>query len=162
MLVQDVTKIYRIILFRDTLRVCMKTWRKRRNHAISIVFISGWWLDGFSSCSQLLIFLRSVHSNDTKEEFLFCCALEIFTKSEDILEEIKTIFEVKGLQWENMCEVCVDGAPAMIATKCDLLTKRKELAPEAKCIHFMIHRYPIASKTIPAPLQVVLIGYLNC
>lgn len=47
-----------------------------------------------------------------------------------------------------MCDVCVDDSDS--------------LAPQAKCIHFMINQNPIASKTIPAPLQVVLIGYLNC
>lgn len=109
-----------------------------------------------SSCAQLLVFVKYIHSDDIKEEFLFCSALETTTKGEDIMEKINTFFETGGLQWKNVCGVCTDGAPAMLGSKSGFQTKVKELAPHAKGIHCMIHRYALASKTLPAPLQEVL------
>ena len=109
-----------------------------------------------SSCAQLLVYVRYIHLNDLKEEFLFCSALETTTKDEDIMTKINTFFETGGLQWKNVCGVCTDGAPAMLGSKSGFQTKVKELAPKAKGIHCMIHRYALASKTLPAPMQEVL------
>jgi hypothetical protein len=109
-----------------------------------------------SSCSQLLVFVKYIHSDDIKEEFLFCSALETTTKGEDIMEKINTFFATGELQWKNVCGVCTDGAPAMLGSKSGFQTKVKELAPQAKGVHCMIHRYALASKTLPAPLQAVL------
>lgn len=38
------------------------------------------------SCPKLLLFLRYVHSDDIKDEFLFCSTLETTTKSDDAME----------------------------------------------------------------------------
>ena len=45
-----------------------------------------------SSCSQLLVFVKYIHSDDIKEEFLLCSELETTTKSEDIMVKINTFF----------------------------------------------------------------------
>ena len=39
---------------------------------------------------------------------------------------------------------------------CQALLEIKELAPEAKGIHCFIHRYTLASKTLPSELKYVL------
>ena len=39
-------------------------------------------------CSQLMVFVRYVHSGDLKEEFLFCDDLELTTKGEGVLEKL--------------------------------------------------------------------------
>ena len=67
-----------------------------------------------SSCAQLLVFIRYIHSGDVKEEFLFCSELDTTTTSADIMGKRKTIFEAHGLQWEN---VCADEAPAMLGSQ---------------------------------------------
>jgi len=72
------------------------------------------------------------------------------------MEKINAFFETGGLYWKNVCGVCTDGAPAMLGSKSGFQTKVKELAPAAKGIHCMIHRYALASKTLPVPLQQVL------
>lgn len=41
-----------------------------------------------ASCSQLLVFMRYIHSCDIKEEFLFCSALETTTKTDDVMEKV--------------------------------------------------------------------------
>jgi hypothetical protein len=43
-------------------------------------------------CSQLLVFVRYVHADTIKEEFLFCESLLETTKAADILEMVKRLF----------------------------------------------------------------------
>lgn len=69
-----------------------------------------------SSCAQLLVFVKYVHLDNLKEEFLFCSDLETTTKSDDIMAKVKTFFDSNGLQWEKLCGVCTDGAPAMLGS----------------------------------------------
>ncbi|XP_068240097.1 zinc finger BED domain-containing protein 5-like [Palaemon carinicauda] len=109
-----------------------------------------------SSCSQLLVFVRYINSGDIKDEFLFCSALETTTKADDIMEKVSTFFQEEDLQWENVCGVCTDGAAAMLGSKSGFQSRVKKLAPQAKGIHCMIHRYALASKTLPSSLQEVL------
>ena len=70
-----------------------------------------------SSCAQLLVFVRYIHSGNIKEEFLFCSELDTTTTSADIMGKMKTFFEAHGLQWEDVCGVCTDGAPAMLGSR---------------------------------------------
>lgn len=109
-----------------------------------------------SSCSQLLAFVRYVHADDMKEEFLFCTTLEGTTRGEDVMEKVKIFFEAAQIQWKNVCGVCTDGAPSMLGVKSGFQAKVKALATEAKGVHCMIHRYALASKTLPATMQGVL------
>jgi hypothetical protein len=109
-----------------------------------------------SSCSQLLVFVKYIHLEDIKEEFLFCRALKTSTKSEDVMVMIRSFFETKELQWENLCGVCTDGAPAMLGSRSGFQKKVKDLAPQAKGSHCMIHRFALATKTLPKLLQEVL------
>ena len=70
-----------------------------------------------SSCTQLLVLVRYIHSRDIKEEFLFCNELDTRTTSADIMEKMKTFFEATGLQWEDVCGVCTDGASLMLGSR---------------------------------------------
>ena len=106
-----------------------------------------------SSCAQLLVFVRYTHSDDIKEEFLFCSQLDTTTTSADIMGKMKTFFEAHGLQLEDVCEVCTDGAPAMLGSRSGFTKKVKELVPEAKGTHCFIHRYALASKTLSTALK---------
>jgi len=40
-----------------------------------------------TSCAQLLVFVRFIHSGDISEELLFCKELQTATTSEDVLEK---------------------------------------------------------------------------
>ena len=70
-----------------------------------------------TSYSQLLVYVRYIHSDDIKEEFLFCEALETTTKSVDVMNKVSIFFVSEKLQWERVCGVCTDGAPAMLGSK---------------------------------------------
>ncbi|KAG8236590.1 hypothetical protein J437_LFUL016942 [Ladona fulva] len=82
--------------------------------------------------------------------------LKTTTKGKDFMEMISTFFESNGLQCKNLCGVCTDGAPAMLGSRSGFQTKVKELAPQAKGMHCIIHRFALATKTLPKPLQEVL------
>ena len=103
-----------------------------------------------SSCSQLLVFVRYINSGDIKDEFLFCNALETTTKADDVMGKVSTDLQGGDLQWENVCVVCTDRAPAMLGSKSGFQSRVKKLVPQAKGIYCMIHRYALASKTLPA------------
>ena len=80
------------------------------------------------------------------------------TTSVDIMEKMKTIFKATGLQWEDAFGVCTDGTPAMLDSQSGFHKKVKKLAPEIKSYftHCFIHRYVLASKTLPTALKNVL------
>ena len=102
-----------------------------------------------ASCSQLLVFVRYVHTEDVKEEFLYCKVLDSTTTAQDVMDSISTFFETEGLQWEKLCGVCTDGAPAMLGAKSGFQTKVKLKSPQVRGVHCMIHRYALACKTLP-------------
>ena len=70
-----------------------------------------------ASCSQLLVFVPYVHTEDVKEEFLYCKVLDSTTTAQDVMDSISTFFETEGLQWEKLYGVCTNGAPAMLGAK---------------------------------------------
>ena len=109
-----------------------------------------------NSCAQLLVFAKYMHKGDLKEEFLFCSDLETTTKSGDILAKIESFFISGGLQWEKLIGVCTDGAPAMLGSKSGFQKKVKDFAPNVRGVHCLIHRYALATKTMPEPLLKVL------
>ena len=112
-----------------------------------------------SSCAKLLVFVRYIHLGDIKEEFLFCSERDTTTTSADIMGKMKTFFKAHGLQWENVCGVCTDGGPAMLGSRSGFTKKVEELAPKAKGTHCFIHRYALASKTLPTALKVYWIWW---
>ena len=69
-----------------------------------------------SSCAQLLVFVKYIHSGDIKEEFLFCNELDT-TTSDDVMKKLDTFFESTNLPWSCVCGVCTDGAPAMLGSR---------------------------------------------
>lgn len=92
------------------------------------------------SRSQLLAFVRHVHGEDLKEEFLFCEPLEQSTNGEDVMQKITEFFEAEGLDWGNLCGKCTDGAPAMLGSRSGFVTRVIQKAPNALPHHCMIHR----------------------
>ena len=67
-------------------------------------------------CSKILAFVRFVHDEDLKKEFLVCQPLEQSTKGEDVMQKLTEFFESQDLDWGNLCGICTDGAPAMLGS----------------------------------------------
>ena len=57
------------------------------------------------SCSQLLAFVRYVHDENLKKEFLFCEPLEQSTKDENVMQKLREFFESEGLDWGNLWDM---------------------------------------------------------
>ena len=123
-------------------------------------------------CSQILVFVRYIHEHDIKNEFLFCTPLKTTTGSADVFETISTFFDTMGLDWNKVCGIGTDGAPAMLGSKSGFQAKVKEKS-QAKDFHCIIHRYALASNALPGSLKDVfdlvikLVNYikgsaLNC
>ena len=107
-------------------------------------------------CSQLLVFVRYIYEYDIKNEFLFWTSLKTITKNEDVMEKISTFFDTEGLQWNKLCGICTDGAPAMLGFRLGFQTKVKAKSPQAKGFHCIIHRYALACKTLAISLKKML------
>ena len=97
-----------------------------------------------------------VHRKDVKEKFLYCNILKTTATAQDVMDSISEFFETEGLQWEKLCGVCTDGAPAMFGSKAGFQVKVKEKSPQVKGVHCMIHRYVLACNTLPSSLKNVL------
>jgi len=109
-----------------------------------------------NSCAQLLVFARYIKESDFKDEFLFCHPLESTTKGEDVFNAVSTFFQIEGLSWDNVCACTTDGAPAMIGYRSGFRSCVSAVNASTKHLHCMIHRYALASKTLPPELKEVL------
>ena len=107
-------------------------------------------------CSQLLVFVRYIHEHDIKNEFLFCTPSKTTTRSADVFETISALFDTEELEWNKVCGICTDGAPAMLSSKSGFQAKVKEKSLQAKGFHCIIHHYALACNTLPGSLKEVL------
>ena len=88
-----------------------------------------------ASCSQLLVFIRYVHMEDVKEKFLYCNIVKTTATAQDVVDSYSEFFETECLQWEKLCGVCTDGAPAMLGSKSGFQMKvKKNLLESKECI----------------------------
>lgn len=67
--------------------------------------------------AQLLVYVRYYKNDKIKEDFLFCKPLQTTTTAADIFELIDDFFKKHSIEWEKLCGVCTDGAPAMLGCK---------------------------------------------
>ena len=109
-----------------------------------------------ASCAQLLVFVKYIHLGDVKKKFCFVVNRKPPQKVQVLREKEKLFFDSAKLLWKSFCGICTDGAPAMLGSNSGFQKKIKDLAPQAKGIHCVIHRYALASKTLPTSLQEVL------
>lgn len=111
-----------------------------------------------SQCAQLLAYVRYVHPEAIKEEFLFCETLSETTKAADILQIVNNFFTEHDFEWKrNIGSLCTDGAPAMLGKTSGFATSVKKEAPQVIVTHCFLHRrHALASKTLPLTLQEIL------
>ncbi|KAF2346143.1 Zinc finger BED-type, partial [Trinorchestia longiramus] len=108
-----------------------------------------------ASCAVLLGFVRYIHQDRIKEEFLLCENLLTTTKGEDVYI-INSFFNKNGLDWNSVQQVSVDGAPAMMGGHRGLRGLIQAVNPEISVDHCIIHRYSLGSKSLPGNLKLVL------
>ncbi|XP_076330886.1 protein FAM200C-like [Tachypleus tridentatus] len=108
-----------------------------------------------TSCAVLFGFVRYVHQDKIKEEFLLCEDLLTTTKGEDIFNIINSFFTTNGLDWNSVQQVSVDGAPSMMGRNHGLWGFIQAVNPEISVDHCIIHRYSLGSKSLPGNLILV-------
>ena len=98
-----------------------------------------------ASCAVLAGYIRYVHCNMIKEEFLLCKNLTTTTKGEDVFNTVSHFLQSNGMDWHRVQQVSVDGAPAMMGGQHGFKGFVKRENPSIQVDHCAIHRYPLAS-----------------
>ena len=110
-----------------------------------------------SQCAQLLVYVRYMHADTIKEEFLFCEPLSETTKAADVLEMVNNFFAKQDFNWKrNIGSLCTDGAPAMLGKTSGFASLVKKEAPHIIVTHCFLHRHALASKTLSPALKEIL------
>ena len=73
-----------------------------------------------TACAQLLVYIRYIHQNDFKEEFLFCQPLTTQTRGIDIFDTLMEFFATEQIDSRRLSFICTDGVPAMLGVAPDL------------------------------------------
>lgn len=109
-----------------------------------------------SDLSQLLVYVKYIHGDKFKEEFLFCKPLLATTKGIDVFRIVNEYFSEHRLTWKNVLGVCTDGAPSMIGCKSGFQALVKKENQNGVFLHCMLHRQALAVKTMPDGLLSVM------
>lgn len=108
-----------------------------------------------SSCAVLLGYIRYVHEAAVKEEFLLCENLTTTTRGKDVFNVVNGFMEKHGLDWNRVHQVSVDGCPAMMGGNIGFRGFVQRANANTSVDHCIIHRYSLASKTLPDSLKTV-------
>ncbi|KRY26842.1 Zinc finger BED domain-containing protein 5 [Trichinella spiralis] len=93
--------------------------------------------------------LFSIELDETTDASLNAQLLyfETTTTAYDVIDLISAYFMRHELSWSNLVGVLTDGPPAMLGSR--------SWAPQATCIHRFVYREALASKSLPAKLDVL-------
>ena len=91
-----------------------------------------------------------------KEEFLFSNTLSATIIVAEIKALVDSFFEANVLSLHNFKHIRTDGAPAMIGVKSRFVTLVKNQLTHVTSSHCSLHRYTLASKTLPLYLVKVI------
>ena len=69
------------------------------------------------------------------------------------MAKIEHFFDKENISWASLCDVCTDGAPAMLGAKSGFQTLVKNKAPNLLTTHCFIHWEALGSKTLPDDLK---------
>lgn len=108
------------------------------------------------SKAQLLIFIKFQTDDTILEEYLACIDLLTTTRGTDIFQSVKLVFDDFGLLWENLVQICTDGAPAMTGRLIGFTSLVKQRYPHVISSHCVIHREQLMAKSLPSELDDVL------
>ena len=103
--------------------------------------------------AQLLIILQGIDDNFCiTEELLDLSSLKGTTTGKDMFEAMSDSIDKKGLQWEKLCGVTTDRAPAMAGERKGMASvvcsKVQECRGEAVKMHCIIHQEALCTKVV--------------
>ena len=91
-----------------------------------------------------------------EEEFFYSNTLSTTTTAADVKALEDSFFEANKLSWKKFKHICTDDAPAIIGVKSGFVTLVKNEWLHVTFLHSSLHRYTLASKTLPLHLMEVL------
>ena len=105
---------------------------------------------------QLSVFIRYINNAAVSEDMLFCKALKLHTKGEDIFQFLNSFFRENSIPWYKYVGICTDGATACTSVKSGVVKRIKDEAPNAKWTHCFLHREALAAKKLLQELHEML------
>ena len=106
--------------------------------------------------------VRGIRENKKiKEEFLFCNTLSATTTTADIKAIVESFFGANELSWQNVKHICIDTALVIIGVRIEFVTLVKNEWPHVTSSHSSLHRYALASNTLPPRLMEVAVKVIN-
>jgi hypothetical protein len=105
-----------------------------------------------SKKAQLLVYVRYVNCLKFNEELLFCKELSGFTTGEEIFKTLDDYIS-HNIGWNYCVSICTDGAASMTGRKNGLIARIKNINPNIRANHCIIHREALASKKISPELN---------
>ena len=113
---------------------------------------------------QLSLFIRYINNGAVSEDLLFCKALKLHTKGEDIFQCLNDFFTEHSIPWEKCAGICTDGAAACRPTgfKSGVVKRIKGKAPDAEWTHCFLHREALCAKKMSQELHEVLNSVVKC
>ena len=71
------------------------------------------------------VLYQFVKQKEISEDMLFCKALPLHTKGEDIFQCLDTFFNEHAIPWDKCAGVCTDGAAANTGVNCGVVKRVK-------------------------------------
>ena len=81
---------------------------------------------------QISLFIRYINNGAVLEDLLFCKALKLHTKGEDIFQCLNDFFTEHSIPWEKCAGICTDGEAACTGFKSRVVKRIKDKAPDAE------------------------------
>ena len=93
---------------------------------------------------------------------LFCKALSLHTKGEDIFQCLDTFFNEHAIPWDKCVGICTDGAAANTGVNCGVVKCVKNKVPGITWTHCFLHRQALAAKALSETLHDTLDSVVKC
>ena len=93
---------------------------------------------------------------------LFCKALPLHTKGEDIFQCLDTFFNKHAIPWDKCAGICTDRAAANTGVNSGVMKRVKDKVPGITWTHCFLHRQALAAKALSEMLHDTLDSVVKC
>ena len=114
-----------------------------------------------ASLPHLSVFIHYINNATISEGFLFCKALKLHTKGEDIFQCLNSFSEY-SIPWDNCAGICTDGTAACTGFSSGAVKRIQKKAPNAKWTHCFLHKEVLAEKNLSPELHEILNFVVKC
>ena len=111
---------------------------------------------------QLSLFIRYINNMEALEEPLFCKALQLHTRGEDMFKIIDGVFHNNSISWDKCAGICTDGAAACTGINSGVVKRVKDKAPNVQWTHCFLHRQALVAKSLSEELHDTLNCVIKC